>query len=96
MSDMQLDVIRAKALKEMDAAKRVFWFAFFGACSMEALCLAGFVLTADFHDKLHRLLLFGIALIYLPLVLGLVALGAYVDRCTLRVLARLDDTTAGR
>ena len=91
MTDLQLDSIRARALKEMDAARRNFWLAFFGASTMEMICLVAFLMTANFHDRLHLLLLFGFALVYMPLVLGLVALGAYVDRCTLRVLARLDD-----
>jgi hypothetical protein len=91
MTDMQLDSIRANALKEMDSARRNFRAAFFGASFMEMLCLGGFLVTANFHDRLHLLLLFAVGLVYMPLVLGLVALGAYVDKCTLRVLARLDD-----
>ena len=91
MTDLQLDSIRARALKEMDAARRNFRLAFFGASLMETVCLVAFLITANFHDRLHLLLLFGFGLVYMPLVLGLVALGAYVDRCTLRILARLDD-----
>ena len=91
MTDLQLDSIRANAMKRMDAARRNFIAALFGASMMEALCLIGFIAFANFHDRLHVLLLFGFGLVYTPLVLGLVALGAYVDRCTLRILARLDD-----
>ena len=96
MTDLHLDAIRAKALNKMDAARRNFRAAFIGASMMEVLCLTAFVLTANFHDRLHLLLLFGFGLVYTPLVLGLVALGAYVDRCTLRVLARLDDLEAAQ
>ena len=38
------------------------------------------------------LILFATGLIYMPLVMGLVALGAWVDRSVLRVLARIDET----
>ena len=96
MTDLKLDSIRATALRKMDAARRNFIIALFGASTMEAICLAAFCLTANFHDRLHLLLLFGFALVYTPIVLGLVALGAYVDRCTLRVLARLDDLDSAR
>lgn len=96
MTDLKLDSIRTKALHQMDAARRNFRIALFGASAMEAMCLVAFLLTADFHDRLHRLLLFGFALVYTPIVLGLLALGAYVDRCTLRVLARLDDLDSAR
>ena len=91
MTDAQLDSIRGNALKKMDTARRNFIAALFGASFMEALCLIFFLAFANFHDRLHLLLLFGFALVYTPIVLGLVALGAYVDRCTLRVLARLDE-----
>jgi len=91
MTNVSLDSMRARALSEMDAARRNFRLAFFGACFVEAICLGAFLVTANLHDPLHRLLLFGVGLIYMPLVLGLVALGAYVDRCTLRILARLDE-----
>jgi hypothetical protein len=96
MSDLQLDSIRANALKRMDSARRNFRIALFGASLMEMLCLVAFLVTANLHDRLHLLLLFGFALVYTPIVLGLVALGAYVDRCTLRVLARLDDVSSAR
>jgi hypothetical protein len=91
MTNVPFDSIRTRALKEMDAARRNFRLAFFGAVAVETLCLGAFLTTANFHDPLHRLLLFGVGLVYMPLVLGLVALGAYVDRCTLRILARLDE-----
>ncbi|MGZ8830105.1 MAG: hypothetical protein ACXW2Q_06980 [Thermoanaerobaculia bacterium] len=94
MTDLQLDSIRANALKEMDAARRNFRLAFFGASFMEMIFLVAFLMTANFHDRLHLLLLFAVGLVYTPLVLGLFALGAYVDKCTLRVLSRLDDLAA--
>ncbi len=86
-----LDVIRSKALDEMDRARRNFKAALFGAVMFEALFLGGCIILADFRNQLHLLILCGVGLIYTPLVMGLIALGAYVERCTLRVLTRLDE-----
>jgi hypothetical protein len=86
-----LDSVRAAALKEVDRAQRNFRLAFFGAVFFELVFLVAFLMTADLRNRDHLVLLFGIGLIYEPLVLGLVALGAHMNRCTLRVLARLDD-----
>lgn len=86
--------LRANALRQMDSTRRNFWLAFWGAMLFEGLFLIGIIRFADFRDPLHLLILSCTGIIYMPLLLGLVALGAYMDRCTLRVLARLDDTGA--
>ena len=86
-----LDSVRATALKEIDRAQRNFRLAFWGAVFSELVFLVALLVTADFRNRDHLLLIFAVGLIYEPLVLGLVALGAHMNRCTLRVLARLDD-----
>jgi len=87
-----LDAIRSKALDEMDRAQRSFKAALFSAALFEAFFLVAVLLVADFRNNLHLLILFGVGLIYMPIVLGLIALGAWVNRCTLRILTRLDNT----
>jgi len=86
-----LDEIRSKALDEVDRAQRNVKAAILAGAMLEGLCLIGLLLVADLKDPLHRVILLAAGLIYMPLVMGLVALGAYVNRCTLRVLVRLDD-----
>jgi hypothetical protein len=86
-----IDAIRSKALDEMDRTQRGFKAALFTATLFEGLCLIGMLLVADLRNPLHQLILFGVGLIYLPIVLGLIALGAWVNKCTLRVLQRLDE-----
>ena len=86
-----IDSLRANALKKMDAARRNFLLAFYGAVIFEGLFTIGIIYFADFKNPLHLLILCCTGVIYMPIILGLVALGAYVDRCTLRVLARLDE-----
>jgi hypothetical protein len=49
------------------------------------------LLDRELRDPLHRLLFFAVCVIYMPIVLGLIALGTFVNRCTLRILVRLDE-----
>jgi hypothetical protein len=86
-----MEQMRANALRQMDVARRNFFAAFFGAVIFEGLFTVGILYFANFRDPLHMLIVCCAGVIYMPLTLGLVALGAYVNRCTLRVLARLDD-----
>lgn len=87
-----LDTMRANALRQIDNAERSFKAAIFGAAIFEGLFLAGILWFADLRNELHLLMLFCTGLVYMPVLLGLVAVGAYVNRCTLRVLARLDES----
>ena len=86
-----LEKLRANALAKIDAAERWFKIALFGALLFEGLFLVGIIRYADFKDRFHLLLLCCTGIIYMPLFLGLIALGAYVNRSVLRVLMRLDD-----
>ena len=86
-----IDTIRSKALDEMDRAQRYVKLAILIGGLFEGLCLIGLLLNANLRDDLQKVIIFATGLIYLPLVMGLVALGAWMNRCTLRVLARLDD-----
>ncbi|HEX8169705.1 MAG TPA: hypothetical protein VF824_04100 [Thermoanaerobaculia bacterium] len=86
-----IETIRANALKKMDEAERNFKLAFFGAVIFEGLFTLGIVWFANFRNPLHLLILCCTGVIYMPVILGLVALGAHVNRVVLRVLARLDE-----
>jgi hypothetical protein len=91
MTMTTLNEIRSKALNEVDRAQRNVKLAIIAGAMFEGLFLVALLLTADLKDPLHRVILFATGLVYMPLVMGLLALGAYVNRCTLRVLVRLDD-----
>ena len=86
-----VDQIRSRALDQMDRARRNFRAAFFGAVLMEVFFLLAMLFVADLKNELHILILLATGLVYMPLVLGLVALGAWIDRSVLRVLIRLDE-----
>ena len=86
-----LEQARANALKQIDAARRNFLAAFFGAVIFEGLFTLGIIYYVDWRDPLHMLIVCCTGVIYMPVILGLVALGAYVNRAVLRVLVRLDE-----
>ncbi len=89
-----LEKMRANALAKIDAAERWFKAALFGAVLFEGLFTLGILWFVNWRDQLHLLIVCCTGVIYMPIVLGLIALGAHVNRCTLRVLARLDDGRA--
>ena len=86
-----LDQLRANALRQMDVARRNFLAAFWGAVLFEGFFTLGILYYVDWKNPLHMLIVCCTGVIYMPVILGLVALGAHVNRVVLRVLARLDE-----
>lgn len=84
-----LDRIRGAALDRVDKARRWFWTFFWltGLCE-GAMLLTVFWLT-DWDDGLHHLILAIGGLIYLTLGTALIALGAFTNWCTQRILQAL-------
>lgn len=82
----RLDAVRAEVLERVDRAERNYRYAFFAAVALEGMFLAAFLLLANLHDRTHVLILLGTVTSYSVVALGLVALGAHMNRATLRVL----------
>ena len=85
-----LDSIRTAALDRIERSARNFRLAFFAAAAFEGLFLIAFLAAADLHNRLHVLLLLATVGSYTIVVLGLVALGAHLDRGTLRALKAIE------
>jgi hypothetical protein len=81
-----IDGVRKTALDRIDRSERHYKTTFMGAALIEILFLGGFVLLADFSNRMHVLLLIATIALYTILALGLVALGVHINRNTLRVL----------
>lgn len=81
---------RRGALDKIDRTERTYKTLFVLTACVEALFLGGFLLLADFSNRLHLLLLLAAVATYTIILLGLFALGAHVSRCTLRVLKALE------
>lgn len=85
-----IDGVRGAALERIDRSERQYKLAFFTAAVIEALFLAGFLLLADFKNRTHLLLLVATIAVYSIVALGLVALGSYINRNTLRILKAVE------
>lgn len=91
MSDkIDLDEIRKHALARIDRSERNFRLAFYGAAVFEAVFMIVFVLAADFSNRIHVLLFIATVGSYSVIVLGLLTLGAYLNRSVLRVLKAIE------
>lgn len=87
---VDIDAVRVAALARIDRSERNFKLAFIGAVIVESLFVASFLLLADFSNRLHVLLLISTVSCYTIVVLGLVALGAHVNRGIARVLKAVE------
>ena len=87
---LDLDSVRAAALARIDRSERNFKLAFFGAAIVETAFVVSFLMLADFSNRLHLLLLISTVSCYSIVVLGLVALGAHINRGIARLLKGLE------
>ena len=86
----------ADALDRIDRAERHYKQAFLAAVAVEAAALPVYLLLADFSNRTHVLLLLASIATYTVIAIGLVALGAHVNRNTLRVLRAVEMAAAQR
>ena len=90
--EVNLDQLRGEALSRINRSERHFKLALMAGAAWELLFLGAFILAADFHNRLHVLLLLATMGSYTLVILGLVALGAHVNRGILRVLKAIELT----
>ena len=74
------------ALGRIDRAECRYKLAFLAAVGVEGVMLLIYLALADFGDRTHVLLLVAMVATYTIIGVGLVALGAHVNRNTLRIL----------
>ena len=85
-----LNTVRAAALARIDRSERNFKIAFFAAVIVESAFVVTFLLLADLSNRMHVLLLISTVSSYSIVVLGLVALGAHINRGIARLLKALE------
>ncbi len=88
--NVNLDTVRAAAIARIDRSERNFKLAFFAAAIIEGAFIVSFLLLADFSNRMHVLLLISTVSCYSIVVLGLVALGEYINRGLARILKALE------
>jgi hypothetical protein len=87
---LPMDEIRAAALVRINRSERNFKLAFLAVVMIEAMFLIGFLLLADLSNRMHLLLLIATVSSYSILGVGLMALGAHINRSVLRVLNAIE------
>ena len=91
MSDeVNLDEVRAAALTRINRSERNFKLAFLSAAVVESAFVVSFLLLADLSNRLQLLLLISTVSCYSIVVLGLIALGAHINRSALRLLTAIE------
>ena len=88
--NVDLDAVRVAALARIDRSERNFKLAFIGAALVESAFIVSFLLLADFSNRIHVLLLISTMSCYTIVALGLVALGAHINRGIARVLKAVE------
>ena len=90
LKEPDLENVHRAALDRVDQSKRSVLYAIIAAAFAEVILLLTFLLLADFSNRLHVLIFVAACLVYVTLGFGLVALGALLNRNTLRVLAAIE------
>ena len=85
-----LDDVRTSVLDRLERSERMYKRVLLGAALFEAFFLLAFVLAADFKVRLHLLLFLSTVGSYTIVLLGLVALGVFVNRGNLRLLKAIE------
>src|SRR6516165_10060779 len=85
-----LDKVRATALERMERAERSYKIGKVFLITFEATLLACMLLTMDYRDRLHWLLLFTALLVYGIWLGGILTLGSYIRYSTQGILKAID------
>ena len=85
-----LDKVRAAALERMERAERSYKLGKVFLITFEAALLACVLLTMDYRDRLHWLLLYTALLIYGIWLGGILTLGSYIKYSTQGILKAID------
>lgn len=81
--------MRENILGKIEKTERNYKLAALGAAIIEFFLIAGFLALADFSDRTHLLLFISTMAIYSIIGAGLLALGFFINKCTLRVIRAL-------
>ncbi|MCA1624493.1 MAG: hypothetical protein LC768_02790 [Acidobacteria bacterium] len=85
-----IDKVRTNTLEQIEKTERNYTWVFIGVAIIELAFFACFLLLADFSNRVHLLLFIASISIYTILASGLIALGIFVNRNTLRVLRAIE------
>ena len=90
VKDIDLDRVRGRALDRIDKARRVFLCLVGASAVVEGFFLVLYVVLMDWDDRLHQLILVASLLTYWTLAACVLALGAYGNWMTQRLLKAIE------
>lgn len=96
ISEKNFDEIRRKALEQIEKKEKMLKYGIAGIALYEGILLLLFVLFADWSNRLHQLLFISTLLIYGTLGLGIIALGAFQNISTLRIIKSIESATSNK
>lgn len=88
--ESQMDEMRRRVLAEAVRSERAHRLWIIVAAIVEGICLLGYVLLADFGNRVHVLLLISSFLVYGTLAAGLLALGAFMQSWCRRIIQAIE------
>jgi hypothetical protein len=91
-----LDKVRAAALERMERAERSYAIGKTFLITFEATLLACVLITMDYRDRLHWMLLFTALLVYGIWLGGILTLGSYIKYSTQGILKAIDALHHGK
>ena len=89
-NENNLGSVRANVLKRIERSERNFKLAFFAAVAWESALFVALFFLIEPGNKLHLLIMVATVGSYSVVVLGLVTLGAYINRGNLRLLKAIE------
>ena len=91
MTTQAADRARLSALNQYDKAQRNFKLAILGGFVVEAVFLIGMLLLIDLHDRLQLVVFLSAVGSYFVILMGIVALGAWINRKLQGVLRGMEE-----
>ena len=90
------DAARQTALNEIEQRQNAAKWTIIGAALIESILLLAIFIVIDLTNKTHQLIFLTAMLVYLPVCLGMVALGLHQSRNTKRMLLAMQMLSEGR
>lgn len=90
------DAARQTALNEIEQREKASKWVIIAAALIESILLLAIFTVIDLSNKTHTLIFFTAMLVYLPVCLGMLALGIHQSRNTKRMLLAMQMLSEGR
>lgn len=94
MKNENLSKVHNSALVAIEKNERNYRLLFFLILFLELLFFAGFILLADFKNRIHLLLFISSISIYTIMVIGLTLVALYIKKTALKIITAIENTSS--